>query len=80
MIAMAEQTITRRDFVAGASAAAVTVGLAGGLSGCSSDEGEPSGSTTEDRWVPTTCNMCFNQCSIKAHVVDGVVVELYLAS
>ena len=30
----------------------------------------------EDKWVPTTCNMCFNQCSILAHVVDGKVVEL----
>ncbi len=28
------------------------------------------------KWVTTTCNMCFNNCSIKAHVVDGVVVEL----
>ncbi len=27
-------------------------------------------------WIPTTCNMCFNNCSIKAHVIDGVVVEL----
>ena len=27
-------------------------------------------------WVRTCCNMCFNNCSIKAHVVDGVVVEL----
>ena len=29
-------------------------------------------------WIPTTCNMCFNNCSIEAvpHVVDGVVVEL----
>ena len=30
----------------------------------------------EGKWVPTTCNMCFNNCSILAHVVDGVVVEL----
>ena len=27
-------------------------------------------------WIPTTCNMCFNNCSIKAHVIDGVIVEL----
>lgn len=31
---------------------------------------------TDGEWIPTTCNMCFNNCAIRAHVVDGVVVEL----
>ena len=30
----------------------------------------------EDKWVKTVCYVCQNTCSIKAHVVDGVVVKL----
>ncbi|MGN0038894.1 MAG: molybdopterin-dependent oxidoreductase [Coriobacteriales bacterium] len=30
----------------------------------------------QDEWIPTSCNMCFNGCSIRAHVVDGVVEKL----
>lgn len=30
----------------------------------------------EDIWIPTSCNMCFNNCGILAHRVDGVVVKL----
>lgn len=29
-----------------------------------------------DQWIPTVCYMCFNCCGIKAHVVDGVVVDI----
>lgn len=79
------KTISRRGFVAGAGAAAVGVGLAGSIAGCA-----PSGEKKEEtpsvekmaydpnagEWIPTTCNMCFNNCSILAHVVDGTVVEL----
>ena len=79
-------TITRRGFVAGAGAAAIGAGLAGSIAGCA-----PSGSKEEEQasgigqiaydpeagdWIPTVCNMCFNACSILAHVIDGVVVEL----
>lgn len=79
-------TITRRGFVAGAGAAAIGAGLAGSMAGCA-----PSGSKEEEQasgigqiaydpeagdWIPTVCNMCFNACSILAHVIDGVVVEL----
>lgn len=77
--------VSRRGFVAGAGAAALTAGLVG----CSSDTAEKEGTdlaiTSPEKtaydpsageWIPTTCNMCFNNCSIKAHVIDGVVVEL----
>ncbi|MGE4272535.1 MAG: molybdopterin-dependent oxidoreductase [Desulfitobacterium sp.] len=30
----------------------------------------------EDVWIPTVCNMCFNQCAIRVHKVDGVVVKI----
>ena len=30
----------------------------------------------EDVWIPTSCNMCFNNCSIKVHRVDGIVVKI----
>ena len=76
--------VSRRGFVAGAGAAAVSLGLAG----CAAEqkgEGADLASTSpekmaydpnEGEWIPTCCNMCFCNCSIKAHVVDGVVVEL----
>ena len=27
-------------------------------------------------WIPTSCNMCFCNCGIEVHVVDGVAVEI----
>lgn len=30
----------------------------------------------EDVWIPSCCNMCFNNCSILVHRVDGVVVKI----
>ena len=30
----------------------------------------------EDVWIPTSCGGCYAQCGIKAHRVDGVVVDL----
>jgi molybdopterin-containing oxidoreductase family molybdopterin binding subunit len=32
--------------------------------------------TPRDEWIPTVCNMCFNNCAVKVHVVDGVVVKI----
>lgn len=29
-----------------------------------------------DRWVPSTCWMCYAGCSIRAHVVDGTLVKI----
>lgn len=80
-----DMRFTRRGFVAGAGATALAAGLAGCASGTTGDEAtdlagtapEPAAyDAAEGTWVPTTCNMCFNNCSIKAHVVDGTVVEL----
>ena len=80
-----DMRFTRRGFVAGAGATALAAGLAGCASSTTEDEATDLASTApeptaydaaEGTWVPTTCNMCFNNCSIKAHVVDGTVVEL----
>lgn len=30
----------------------------------------------EDVWVPTVCNMCYNNCTIQVHRVDGVVTQV----
>ncbi len=30
----------------------------------------------EDRWIPTACSMCYGNCSIRCHVVDGVLVNI----
>lgn len=35
-----------------------------------------AGTTKEDRWVPSVCSMCYGQCSIRGHVVDGVLVKI----
>ena len=79
--------VSRRGFVAGAGAAAAAAGL--GLAGCATQTGGEGGQSlantspekmaydpNEGEWIPTCCNMCFCNCSIKAHVIDGVVVEL----
>ena len=80
-----DMRFTRRGFVAGAGATALAAGLAGCASGTTGDEATDLASTApepaaydaaEGTWVPTTCNMCFNNCSITAHGVDGTVVEL----
>lgn len=72
-------TISRRNFVAAASVSAAALAFGGGsLVGCAPNGGSSKEDTTkaEEKWVPTTCNMCFNNCSILAHVVDGVVVGI----
>lgn len=30
----------------------------------------------EDRWISTACSMCYSSCSIRCHVVNGVVVNI----
>lgn len=30
----------------------------------------------EDRWISTACSMCYGNCSIRCHVIDGVVVNV----
>ncbi len=30
----------------------------------------------EDRWVPTTCLMCYSCCGVMVQVIDGVVVDI----
>lgn len=73
-----QPAISRRGFVAASGAVALGAGLGATATGCSSGGGAAKGGDAqkEGKWVPTTCNMCFNQCSILAHVVDGKVVEL----
>lgn len=76
--------MSRRSFIAGASAAAAVLGLGGtSLVGCASQQGSDAGGEAlsetghqQDEWIPTSCHMCFNHCPVKAHVVDGIVVEI----
>lgn len=30
----------------------------------------------DDRWISTACSMCYGNCSIRCHVVDGVLVNI----
>lgn len=30
----------------------------------------------EDTWIPSTCSMCYNQCGILVHKINGVVVKI----
>lgn len=79
--------LSRRSFVKAAGAGALGLGLVG----CSPKQEEetskkPEGAEakpmdsmpaeSEGQWIPTTCNMCFNNCGILVHVVDGVAVEI----
>jgi len=29
-----------------------------------------------EKWIPTTCNACFNACAVRAHVKDGRLIAL----
>ncbi|MDP7386431.1 MAG: molybdopterin-dependent oxidoreductase [Nitrospinota bacterium] len=31
---------------------------------------------SEDVWIPTSCDMCYNACSVQVHRVDGTVVKI----
>ena len=31
---------------------------------------------SEDTWIPSTCALCYGNCSIRVHRVDGVVVKI----
>jgi len=32
--------------------------------------------TQDDAWIPSACAVCFNQCSIKVHRKNGVIVKI----
>lgn len=68
-------SVSRRGFLAGASALAVGLAAIGCTPSTGSDA-EGGEEHREEAWVPTTCNGCFNRCGILAHVVNDVVVEL----
>jgi molybdopterin-containing oxidoreductase family molybdopterin binding subunit len=38
--------------------------------------GASSASAREDVWIPSACGQCYNQCSIRAHRVDGTLVKI----
>ena len=35
-----------------------------------------SDTVKEDVWIKSTCNICFSNCAIRVHRVDGVVVKI----
>src|SRR5574342_714903 len=37
---------------------------------------QPAGATSEDVWIPTACDMCYNVCAIRVHRVNGVAVKI----
>lgn len=81
---MAHEEVSRRSFIKGSCALATAGMLSGSLVGCSnSGDGSREMAATGDgavadpgTWVQTKCNMCFNGCSIKVHLVDGVMTEI----
>jgi anaerobic selenocysteine-containing dehydrogenase len=34
------------------------------------------GEVVDDVWIPTVCGLCYNQCGIRVHRVNGVVVKI----
>ncbi|MHC4163945.1 MAG: molybdopterin-dependent oxidoreductase, partial [Planctomycetota bacterium] len=36
----------------------------------------PTSQAKEDVWIPTSCGGCYAQCGIRAHRVDGTIVDL----
>ncbi|MDR7540008.1 MAG: molybdopterin-dependent oxidoreductase [Armatimonadota bacterium] len=37
---------------------------------------QPAAQPARDAWIPTACDMCYNGCSVRVHVVDGVAVKV----
>jgi molybdopterin-containing oxidoreductase family molybdopterin binding subunit len=37
---------------------------------------EQSTQSKQDRWIPSACSLCYGQCSILAHNVDGTIVKI----
>ncbi|MDO8473098.1 MAG: molybdopterin-dependent oxidoreductase, partial [Dehalococcoidia bacterium] len=35
-----------------------------------------TGTKKDDRWIPSACSMCYGQCSIRGHVVNGTLVKI----
>ena len=35
-----------------------------------------SASGNQDRWIPSSCSLCYGICSILAHNVDGVLTKI----
>jgi hypothetical protein len=72
-------SLTRRQFIriggATAGAAAVASGLTTRWWGQDRDRVDDPG-TDGERVVPTTCELCFWGCGVKAHVKDGRVTKL----
>ncbi|MEE9282430.1 MAG: molybdopterin-dependent oxidoreductase [Myxococcota bacterium] len=40
------------------------------------EETESTAQPREDVWIPSACGMCYNQCGIVAHRVDGTLVKI----
>ena len=30
----------------------------------------------DDAWIPSACGMCYNQCGIRGHRVDGTLIKI----
>jgi len=73
--------VTRRTFLkataAAATVAAVSDKLFGGpLSTLVESAAAAKQAATEDVWIPSSCFMCFSNCGILAHRVNGVVTKI----
>lgn len=78
---MSYEEVSRRSFIKGSCALAAAGALSGSLVGHSKASASPQENVTEEymdpgTWVQTKCNMCFNGCSIRVHLVDGVMTEI----
>lgn len=72
--------LTRRTFLkaAAATAAVAAIGdkLFGGPVSTLVESAAAAPAVTEDKWIPSTCDICDEVCGIMVHRVDGVVVKV----
>lgn len=75
---MASRKIARRDFIRFTAAAAAATAGAGvvGFRPLSLLTNASAAAPQQDRWIPTSCNMCGGTTGILAHVVNGRVVKI----
>ncbi len=73
--------VTRRSFLKASAVTAAVVAMGdklfgGPVSTLLESAAAAAPAVTEDKWFPTTCYLCSNNCGMLAHRVNGVAIKL----
>ncbi len=78
---MLAREVTRRSFLKASAVTAAVVAMGdklfgGPLSTLVESAAAVAPAVTEDKWVPSVCNICDQNCGIQVHVVNGIVTNV----